>query len=119
MSLEITGKNLNISDLHAVARKGLEVTLSKKSKDKIIKCREMVERKISEGEIMYGINTGIGEFSETILEEDQIEDFQKYLIYNHSAGIGDPSPIEHVRAAMLSRINVLDMLDILLQKKMI
>ena len=32
MSLEITGKNLNISDLHAVARKGLEVTLSKKSK---------------------------------------------------------------------------------------
>ena len=106
MSLEITGKNLNISDLHAVARKGLEVTLSKKSKDKIIKCREMVERKISEGEIMYGINTGIGEFSETILEEDQIEDFQKYLIYNHAAGIGDAAPVDHVRAAMLSRINV-------------
>jgi histidine ammonia-lyase len=55
---------------------------------------------------MYGINTGIGEFSETILSNDQIKDFQKYLIYNHSAGIGDPSPIDHVRAAMLGRINV-------------
>ena len=55
--------------------------LSKSSRDKIIKCREMVERKITEGEVMYGINTGIGEFSETILADDQIEDFQKYLIY--------------------------------------
>ena len=55
---------------------------------------------------MYGINTGIGEFSETILNPDQIKDFQKYLIYNHSAGIGDPAPIDHVRAAMVSRINV-------------
>ncbi|GAF73532.1 unnamed protein product, partial [marine sediment metagenome] len=29
-----------------------------------------------------------------------------YLIYNHAAGIGDPAPIEYVRGAMLSRINV-------------
>ena len=36
----------------------------------------------------------------------KIKDFQKYLVYNHAAGIGDPAPIEHVRAAMLSRINV-------------
>ncbi|SVE55589.1 uncharacterized protein METZ01_LOCUS508443, partial [marine metagenome] len=64
------------------------------------------EDKISSGEIMYGINTGIGEFSETILNKDQIKDFQKYLIYNHSAGIGDACPIDHVRAAMASRINV-------------
>jgi histidine ammonia-lyase len=35
-----------------------------------------------------------------------MKDFQKYLIYNHAAGIGDPVPIEQVRAAMLSRINV-------------
>jgi len=32
--------------------------------------------------------------------------FQRYLIYNHAAGIGVPAPVEHVRAAMLSRINV-------------
>ena len=39
----------------------------------------MVEKKISQGEIVYGINTGIGEFSETILDDSQIEDFQKYF----------------------------------------
>lgn len=69
-------------------------------------CREMLEKKIDAGIIMYGVNTGIGEFSEVVLDENQTKDFQKYLIYNHAAGIGDPAPLEYVRAAILSRINV-------------
>jgi histidine ammonia-lyase len=52
------------------------------------------------------VNTGIGEFSEIVLTDEQVKDFQKYLIYNHAAGIGEPAPVEHIRAAMLSRINV-------------
>jgi len=106
MTIEINGKNLSIDILVNVARYNAKVALSKDSIEKIKKCREMVEDKISNGEIMYGINTGIGEFSETVLSPDQIKDFQKYLIYNHAAGIGDASPTDHVRAAMLSRINV-------------
>ena len=35
-----------------------------------------------------------------------MKQFQRYLIYNHAAGIGAPAPVEHVRAAMLSRIAV-------------
>jgi histidine ammonia-lyase len=66
----------------------------------------MLERKIDAHEIMYGVNTGIGEFSEVVLTDDQVRDFQKYLIYNHAAGIGDPAPIEYVRGAMVGRINV-------------
>ena len=66
----------------------------------------MLEKKIVAGEIMYGVNTGIGEFSEVVLNDDQVKDFQKYLIYNHAAGIGDPMPIEYVRGAMLGSINV-------------
>jgi histidine ammonia-lyase len=66
----------------------------------------MLEKKIQASEIMYGVNTGIGEFSEVILTDDQMGDFQKYLIYNHAAGIGDPAPIEYIRGAMAGRINV-------------
>ena len=106
MSLTITGKNLKIKDVVEVARDNKQVELSSESIKKINNCRDLVESKIKSGEIMYGINTGIGEFSETILNNNQIKDFQKYLIYNHSAGIGEPSPIDHVRAAMLGRINV-------------
>jgi histidine ammonia-lyase len=56
---------------------------------------------------MYGTNTGIGEFSEVVLTDEQVERFQRFLIYNHAAGIGPPAPIETVRAAMASRANVL------------
>jgi histidine ammonia-lyase len=66
----------------------------------------MLEEKITAREIMYGVNTGIGEFSEVVLSDDQIQDFQKYLIYNHAAGIGEPAPLEFVRGSMLGRVNV-------------
>jgi histidine ammonia-lyase len=55
---------------------------------------------------MYGTNTGIGEFSEKILSDEQVTEFQKYLIYNHAAGIGDAMPPEYVRGALAGRVNV-------------
>jgi histidine ammonia-lyase len=66
----------------------------------------MLEEKLAAKEIMYGTNTGIGEFSEKILTDDQVKEFQRYLIYNHAAGIGDPAPLEQVRGALAGRINV-------------
>ena len=106
MSVVINGNDLTVKKIVKIARFCQKVELSSESMKKIELCREMVERKIKNKEIVYGINTGIGEFSETVLDDSQIEDFQKYLIYNHSAGIGDPAPVEYVRAAMASRVNV-------------
>lgn len=106
MSLVITGKNLTIEKLVSVARNNEKVELHPGAKERIKNCRAMLERKIKAHEIMYGVNTGIGEFSEVVLDDNQIKQFQKYLIYNHAAGIGDPAPVEYVRGAMLGRINV-------------
>ena len=66
----------------------------------------MLEKKIEDNEIIYGTNTGIGEFSEIALDQEQLKEFQKYLIYSHAAGIGDPMDIEIVRGAMCGRVNV-------------
>ena len=106
MSYIITGANLTIEDLVKVARHNQKVELHPDALERIKVCRVMIEEKIEAGEIMYGVNTGIGEFSETILNDDQVKEFQKYLIYNHAAGIGDPMPLEYVRGAMFGRINV-------------
>jgi histidine ammonia-lyase len=106
MNLIITGNNLRIEDVVDVARHGKKVALHPDAIHRINKCRAMLEKKIIAKEIMYGVNTGIGEFSEVVLNDDQVQDFQKYLIYNHAAGIGDAMPLEHVRGAMLGRINV-------------
>ena len=106
MTYIIKGAGLTIEDVVNVARNNEKVELDPKAIERINVCREMLERKIAANEIMYGVNTGIGEFSEVVLNEDQVKDFQKYLIYNHAAGIGGPMPLEHVRGAMLGRINV-------------
>jgi histidine ammonia-lyase len=106
MAITLTGRGFTIEDLVRIARHGEAVQLDPEAQERIRRCREMVERKIAAREIMYGINTGIGEFSEVILTDEQVRDFQRYLIYNHAAGIGDPAPIEYVRGAMASRVNV-------------
>jgi len=106
MTLIVTGSGLTIKNVVEVARYNEKVKLHPEALKRIKKCRAMLEKKIKAHEIMYGVNTGIGEFSEVVLTDDQVKDFQKYLIYNHAAGIGDPAPIEYVRGAMLGRINV-------------
>lgn len=106
MSVTVDGHSLSVENLVKIARQKATVSLSDKAKSDILKCREMLEKKVANKEIMYGVNTGIGEFSEIILDDDQTREFQKYLIYNHAAGIGEPVKEEYVRAAIASRINV-------------
>jgi histidine ammonia-lyase len=106
MTYTIKGEGLTIEDVVSVARHHQKVELHPAALERIQKCRSMLEKKIEKREIMYGVNTGIGEFSEVVLNDDQVKDFQKYLIYNHAAGIGEPMPEEWVRGAMLGRINV-------------
>lgn len=106
MPIILDGSNLTVEKLVRIARYKEQVELSKDSIERIKTCRAMLEEKIQAHEIMYGFNTGIGEFSEVVLNDEQVKDFQKYLIYNHSAGIGEPMPIEYVRGAIAGRINV-------------
>jgi len=106
MSIILDGSSLTIEKLVKIGRDGEQVVLAPEAVERIKACRTMIEEKIKNREIMYGTNTGIGEFSEIVLDDEQVEKFQRYLIYNHAAGIGDPVAIENVRAAMASRINV-------------
>ena len=106
MTIMLDGSGLTIEKLVRIARDGEQVDLDPDALERIQICRAMLEEKIEAGEIMYGVNTGIGEFSEVVLDDEQVEEFQRYLIYNHAAGIGEPAPIEYVRGAIAGRINV-------------
>ena len=106
MTLTLSGTTLTVDDVVAVARRDRPVAFAPEATARIERCRAMLEAKLARGETMYGINTGIGEFSETRLTDDEIRDFQRFLVFNHAAGIGEPAPREHVRAAMVARANV-------------
>ena len=106
MTITLNGSELTVEKLVRIARFNEKVELAPEALERIKVCRAMLEEKLANKEVMYGTNTGIGEFSETMLNDEQVKEFQRYLVYNHAAGIGDPAPIEHVRAALAGRINV-------------
>jgi histidine ammonia-lyase len=59
MAVVLTGNDLTIEQVYRVAH-GLEkVELHPDALQRIVKCRSFIEEKIVEGEIMYGVNTGI------------------------------------------------------------
>ena len=107
MAVVFTGKNLTVEDIERIARHGEPVEVAPDAWEKIKKCREMCEEKIAAREVMYGVTTGIGEFSEVVLTPEQTQAYQKYLIYSHTAGIGKPLSEDVVRASIATRINVL------------
>ena len=107
MATVLDGGKLTIEDLVGVAQRGEKVELAADAKERINKCRGFVEEKVAEQAVMYGITTGIGELSEVVLPAEQLKKFQRYLVYSHSAGCGEPLPEAVVRAAMCSRINIL------------
>ncbi len=106
MTIMLDGSSLTIAKLVATARDNEKVELAPAALERIKVCRAMLEEKLANKEIMYGTNTGIGEFSEVMLNDEQVNEFQRFLIYNHAAGIGDSLPVEYVRAALAGRINV-------------
>jgi len=66
--------------------------------ERIKVCRVMLEDKLKAIDHVRDQQPASGEFSEVVLDDEQVKQFQRYLIYNHAAGIGDPIAIESVRA---------------------
>ncbi len=106
MTVKLDGKSLDIEKVVAVARGAEEVAVAADAWARIKKCRAMLDEKLGKREVMYGVTTGIGELSEVVLTPEQTQQFQRYLVYSHSAGCGEPLDEDDVRAAMTSRINV-------------
>jgi hypothetical protein len=79
MPIVLDGSSLTIEKLVAIARDNEKVELAPAALERIKVCRAMLEDKLAKKEIMYGTNTGIGEFSETMLNDEQVKEFQKYL----------------------------------------
>jgi histidine ammonia-lyase len=105
MSISMNGSGLTIEKVVQVARGGEPVTLAPEARKRIEKCRALLEDKIKKNEIMYGVNTGIGELANVVLTQEQVEKYQRFIIYSHAAGYGKPMPADVVRAAILSRIS--------------
>src|SRR5512141_2815189 len=108
MSIRLTGDDLRLEDVWAVAFDGAHAALSDDARGKMQAARALVERAVHGArEHTYGINTGFGRFVSRFIPEAHTEELQLRLLRSHACGVGDPYPAEIVRAAMLLRANAL------------
>lgn len=98
-------KKLTLEDLIKVTRDGYEVKISEEAKEKVSIARKLVEDYVEEGKISYGITTGFGKFSDSVISKDETATLQRNLIISHACGVGNPLPIDQVRGIMLLRVN--------------
>lgn len=101
----IDGNSLTIDDVVQVARHGAKVAISEEAKVKMQKSRDFIDKCIAEGQVIYGVNTGYGKFSDVAISSDQLEELQRNLIYADAVGIGRHFDTEIVRVMMLLRAN--------------
>ncbi len=101
----ISGKHLNLEEISDVCRHNVRVKLSKESRERIIRSRDVVDELVESGRIVYGVTTGFGKFSDKIISKDDVKLLQKNLIMTHAVGAGPNLKIEEVRGVILLRIN--------------
>jgi histidine ammonia-lyase len=105
--LILDGESLTIPQTHSAATTPTTVTFSLRAKKKMGASRALVEEWLRRKEVVYGITTGFGEFSNVTIAAEDINRLQENLIVSHAAGAGDPLPPEIVRAMMVLRMNAL------------
>ncbi|MFO7660846.1 MAG: histidine ammonia-lyase [Candidatus Cloacimonadaceae bacterium] len=106
-NIKIDGNTLTLEMIHAVAVHEVKVSLSEEAAEKVIKCRDYVDKIISEGRIIYGLTTGFGKFSNVTISSRHIDELQENLIMSHAISVGQPYDRAQTRAIMLLRANVL------------
>ena len=103
----IDGENLTLADVIKVAIQKEKVEIAAKSKDKIEKSRQYVEKIIANHDVVYGVTTGFGKFCNVNISSADTRKLQINLIRSHSAGVGECFSEDIVRAMMLLRANAL------------
>jgi histidine ammonia-lyase len=103
----LTGADLSIVDVEAVARGGRRVSLGEGARARVAEARAVVERLVADGEIVYGVTTGFGDLATTFIDPADSVRLQENLLVSHAVGVGEPLPRDVVRAMLLLRANTL------------
>ncbi len=115
-ALVLTGRDLTIADVARVARDQLPVRAEPAALERVARSHRLLLLAAKQGLPIYGLNRGVGiDRDKQVFRASELdpearrasERFNRNLLYAHSAGIGPAAPEDHVRAAMLARLNTM------------
>ncbi len=106
-TLRIDGSALTIADVVRVARQNVAVALDRAA-ERRVDAAARYAKELADGDApVYGINTGFGDLSQVRIPRADLVALQYNLLRSHAAGVGNPLPVDVVRAVLLLRANTL------------
>lgn len=107
MVIQLDGNSLSFEEIRNVIQEDAIVQISEESWRNVERSRAVVEKHMDEGNVIYGVNTGFGKFSDTLISKEEVENLQINLIRSHACAVGDPFPESFSRVMLLLRANAL------------
>lgn len=104
-TITLGADRLTIEDMVAVSRAFMPVALSESAIPAVNRSRELVEKWLSEGRVIYGITTGVGALCDVGIPLKDAVLLQKNTLLSHAAGVGEPFSEEVVRGTMSLRVH--------------
>jgi histidine ammonia-lyase len=105
--IALTGRDLTIDDVVAVARDGARVELAAPAQAAVAEAWDYLQRLMAEGHPIYGLTTGFGALDGRAVAPADNAEQQRNLLRSHAAGVGPAMPADAVRAMLVARANVL------------
>jgi histidine ammonia-lyase len=109
MPIVLTGSNLTIDDVVAVAREGETATLGEDAASRMAATRAIVDRALGRGDEVYGLNTGVGVLKRVGVQPlaETLASFNVAMVRAHRVSAGSDAPHDVARATMLCLANTL------------
>ncbi|MCI1729231.1 MAG: aromatic amino acid lyase [Chiayiivirga sp.] len=119
--IRLDGRSLSRAQLIAVAR-GASVALASDQLPAVARAADFLAEQARREEPIYGVNTGFGSNADKLLGAHRLreqlpgstseaqtlpEELQRNLIVTHAVCVGEPFPVDVVRAMLCIRINTL------------
>ncbi|MBI3582568.1 MAG: aromatic amino acid lyase [Nitrospinae bacterium] len=107
--LELGTRRITPDIVNRVAQGEMAVKLSSRLRELMFRTHKILEKKVSSGMPIYGINLGVGYLSEMPVAGNQVDAFQERLILSHAVGVGEELSCEECRAIIFQSANSLSL----------
>ncbi len=105
---KISAGHLTQDMIDDIITHGYKLQLGDDSRQRIVRCREYLDRKIAEADKpIYGVTTGFGSLCDINIDADQMAELQINLMMSHACGIGERMPNEIVKIMLLLKVQSL------------
>ncbi len=105
MTIMLSGRDLTVTQVVAVARHGEAVALAPGAIAAMRRSRAVVTEVLDRHEPVYGLTTGVAERKAFLLDPAQQQRFNQRLVLNHRIAQGAAAPADVVRGVMLCLAN--------------